>query len=61
MKEYGVTAMPTFHFIKNKKIVETIKGADKEAVRAAVVKHIQGLAPVASTSGSEPSDVCVNS
>jgi hypothetical protein len=51
--------MPTFNFIKNKKIVDTIQEADKEAVRAAVVKHIQGLAPVASTSGSEPLDACV--
>jgi thioredoxin 1 len=59
MKRYGITAMPTFSFIKNKEVVDTIKGADKEGVRAAVVKHMQGLAPVASTSGTELSDVCI--
>ncbi|KIM19935.1 hypothetical protein M408DRAFT_18669 [Serendipita vermifera MAFF 305830] len=54
-QKYNVTAMPTFHFIKNKSVVETVKGANKEAIRAAIVKHMVGA--VASGSGSEPSDI----
>jgi len=54
-KKYGVTAMPTFLFIKNNTTVATIKGPNKEEIRAAIVRH--ATAPIASTSGSEPSDI----
>jgi thioredoxin 1 len=55
-KKYGVTAMPTFLFIKQHKIVATIKGADQQTIHAAIVEH--ATAPIASTSGSsEASDV----
>ncbi|CAG7846234.1 SubName: Full=Related to TRX2-thioredoxin II {ECO:0000313/EMBL:CCA68838.1} [Serendipita indica DSM 11827] len=54
-QKYTIKAMPTFLFIKNKAVVETIRGADQEGLRAALVKH----APTgqASTSGSSDSDI----
>lgn len=56
MVRYEVKSMPTFHFIKNKTIVDTVGGPDKAAIQAAITKH--ATAPAASTSGSsEPSDV----
>ncbi|KAI0749146.1 thioredoxin-domain-containing protein [Irpex lacteus] len=36
---YRVQAMPTFVFIKNSSVVETIKGANKSALESAVRKH----------------------
>ena len=38
-RAYSVSAMPTFVFIKNKSVIETIRGADKNKLTAAVQKH----------------------
>ncbi|PVF98844.1 DUF1000-domain-containing protein [Serendipita vermifera] len=55
-KKYNVKAMPTFHFIKEKKVVETVLGADKEAIRAAIARHA-GSSGASTSSTAETSDV----
>ncbi|KAG8799589.1 hypothetical protein FRC18_008253, partial [Serendipita sp. 400] len=49
-EKYSVTNLPVLHFIKNKSIVETVRGVDRESIRAAIVRNT--LDSVASTSGS---------
>ncbi|KAI0094323.1 thioredoxin-domain-containing protein, partial [Irpex rosettiformis] len=39
---YKVQAMPTFVFIKNSKVIETIKGANKNGLESAVRRHASG-------------------
>jgi len=46
-QKYNVRAMPTFIFIKDNNVVETVLGADKDRLRGGVNKH----APVGSSSG----------
>lgn len=41
-RAYGVSAMPTFIFLKNKSVLETVRGADKNKLTAAVEKHSVG-------------------
>ncbi|CAO1637564.1 unnamed protein product [Sympodiomycopsis kandeliae] len=41
-RAYGVSAMPTFLFIKNKSVLETIRGADRNKLTATVEKHASG-------------------
>ncbi|KAF8609975.1 thioredoxin-domain-containing protein [Ceratobasidium sp. AG-I] len=53
-KKYGVSAMPTFLFIKNKAVVETIRSADKSALETAVRTHAPP-APEATSLGEGPS------
>ncbi|QRW14478.1 TRX2-thioredoxin II, related protein [Ceratobasidium sp. AG-Ba] len=49
-KYYVIKAMPTFLFIKNKAVVETIRGADKMALANALKAHAPP-APVSATPG----------
>lgn len=46
--------MPTFLFIKNKAVVETIRGADKSALETAVRTHAPP-APESTSLGEGPS------
>lgn len=34
-EKYGIEAMPTFKFIKNGEVVETVTGADEASIEAA--------------------------
>lgn len=36
---YGIRAMPTFLFLKNGKILETVRGANESAIKNAILKH----------------------
>uniref|UniRef100_A0A8R1HQN3 Thioredoxin domain-containing protein n=1 Tax=Caenorhabditis japonica TaxID=281687 RepID=A0A8R1HQN3_CAEJA len=36
---YGITAMPTFLFFKNKALVDTVRGANEHAIRSTIQKH----------------------
>lgn len=38
MQQYGVRAMPTFVFLKNKIEVERVQGANPDALVAAITK-----------------------
>ncbi|XP_060212181.1 thioredoxin H2-like, partial [Lycium barbarum] len=39
-QEYGVQAMPTFMLIKKGKVIDKIVGADKDALKMKIEKHI---------------------
>ncbi|KDQ60549.1 hypothetical protein JAAARDRAFT_190726 [Jaapia argillacea MUCL 33604] len=52
-QRYAVTAMPTFIFIKNKSVVDQMKGADPKQLESLVRKHASQTA--ASSSASEVS------
>jgi len=41
-QKYRVTAMPTFIFLKGSNQVDQIRGADKRALEATVVRHASG-------------------
>ncbi|OIW15598.1 hypothetical protein TanjilG_08174 [Lupinus angustifolius] len=47
-EEWGIQAMPTFLFLKEGKIVDTVVGAKKEELQLTIVKH----STVASSSSS---------
>ena len=36
---YGIEAMPTFKFVKNGEVVETVKGADEASIEAAARQY----------------------
>ncbi|CAG8624245.1 16749_t:CDS:2 [Acaulospora colombiana] len=55
-KKYNVKAMPTFHFIRDRKIVDTVLGADKEEIRGAIARHA-GSSVASTSSSAETSDV----
>jgi thioredoxin-like negative regulator of GroEL len=59
-QKYNVTAMPTFHFIKEKKVVETVLSIDKEVIRAAIARHASssGSSGASTSSTAETSEVC---
>ncbi len=42
-QDFGIKSMPTFVVVKNAQGVKVINGADKEALVAAVDKHLKGL------------------
>ncbi|TVU41968.1 hypothetical protein EJB05_15532 [Eragrostis curvula] len=46
--EYNVEAMPTFHYIKDGKTVDTVVGARKDELQAKVEKHVGAAAATAS-------------
>ncbi|TVT99526.1 hypothetical protein EJB05_55113 [Eragrostis curvula] len=46
--EYNVEAMPTFHYIKDGKTVDTVVGARKDELQAKVEKHVGAAAASAS-------------
>jgi thiol-disulfide isomerase/thioredoxin len=60
--KYEVSAMPTFKFVKNKEVVETVRGADASAILEAIKAHktvLQTIAfggggSVAAADGNEP-------
>ncbi len=54
--KYDVSAMPTFKFIKNKQVVETVRGADASAIAEVIKNHKLVLQTVAFGSGSAPSE-----
>uniref|UniRef100_A0A915JYT3 Thioredoxin n=1 Tax=Romanomermis culicivorax TaxID=13658 RepID=A0A915JYT3_ROMCU len=39
LKEYDINCMPTFKFIKNKQVLETLEGANGSKIEEAVKKH----------------------
>ncbi|KZV80166.1 thioredoxin-domain-containing protein [Exidia glandulosa HHB12029] len=47
-QQYGVSAMPTFIFIKNGQKVDQVRGADKRGLEAALQKHAGSAGGVAS-------------
>ncbi|KAI0697581.1 thioredoxin-domain-containing protein [Cytidiella melzeri] len=40
--QYRVQAMPTFVFIKNSRVIDTVKGANRNALESAVSRHSSG-------------------
>ncbi len=38
---YGISAMPTFCFMRSKRKLEDVKGADPIALENAIKKHLQ--------------------
>lgn len=50
--KYEVSAMPTFKFIKNNDVVDTVRGADAAAIAAAVKNHKVVLQTVAFGAGA---------
>jgi len=49
---YEVSAMPTFKFLKNKEVVDTVRGADASAIAACIKEHKIILQTVAFGGGS---------
>ncbi|EST08820.1 PITH domain protein [Kalmanozyma brasiliensis GHG001] len=50
-QRYSVRAMPTFLFLKNKSVVETLQGADPNRLTALVKQHSSGASSAFSGSG----------
>lgn len=50
-QRYSVRAMPTFLFLKNKSVVETLQGADPNRLTALVKQHSSGASSSFSGSG----------
>lgn len=53
--QFGISAVPTFIFFRNKAIVERIQGADKVGLESAVVRHAPPP-PLGLISGGEAED-----
>ncbi|CAD6892069.1 unnamed protein product [Tilletia controversa] len=51
-QRYSIRAMPTFIFIKNRSVIETIKGADPSKLSSTVQKHASASAGSFGGSGS---------
>ncbi len=50
-QRYRVRAMPTFLFLKNKSVVDTLQGADPNRLTALVKQHSSGASSAFSGSG----------
>ncbi|KAK0556946.1 hypothetical protein OC846_000790 [Tilletia horrida] len=51
-QRYGVRAMPTFLFIRNKSVLDTLKGADPSKLKSLVEKYIAASGVGAAFSGA---------